>query len=85
MKRAILTTALVLAAGTSCYAGPAEIAAALPNEEAECRYLLRLCEKDPSSAADAANVIRAKHEEMPECFRECRYEGVLALNLEHFK
>lgn len=49
------------------HAAPTSVAAALPNEKAECRYLLDLCQRLSGSMAslneviEVAHVIRAKH------------------------
>lgn len=86
--------ALLVAFSSPAHAGPAEIAAALPNERADCRYLLSLCARTERSGdladlikvTEAAQVIRAKHEKMPACFRECTTrEGRPQLNLERFQ
>jgi hypothetical protein len=94
--RKLLVTLLLLCAAPA-WAGPGEIAAALPNEKSECRYLLDLCrravEADPLDALQgmievtkAAQVIRAKHEKMPGCFRKCvGKDGRTMLNLDRFK
>lgn len=95
----VIVTGLLLAASwTLAHAGPAEVAAALPNKQSECRYLLGICKRAASSAdpvkaivamteaGQAAQVIRAKHEEMPRCFRQCvDADGKVLLNLERFK
>lgn len=97
MRLAALAILLLLAAPRPVKAGPAEVAAALPNEQAECRYLLSICARvDKASgtggleamidAGKAAQVIRAKHDQMPACFRKCTGDdGKPILNLERFR
>lgn len=90
------TILLLLMLSPVAHAGPAEVAASLPDEKSECRYLLDLCRRadeadglaavDPmKDAAKAAQVIRAKHDAMPACFRECTRDGNPMLNLERFR
>lgn len=84
--RPFVILAALLSLATPVLAGDAgTIAAALPDEASECRYLLQL-DRDFDAAmaehavdryerlgrdrADAARVIRAKHPTMPACFRE---------------
>ena len=85
------TILLLLILSSVAHAGPAEVAASLPDEKSECRYLLGLCRQADAAegqkalllmtdAAKAAQVIRAKHDAMPACFRDCK-----VLNLERFR
>lgn len=89
---------LFLTAGTVAHAGSADVAASLPNEAAECRYLLDICRRaadatDPTKslslmaeAGEVARTVRAKHEAMPSCFRKCqRADGRPLLALERFE
>ena len=86
MKTLVILCGLLFA--SSAYAGGAGmVAAALPTEEAECRYLLQLdseanealsagrlgqLERLADDRVEAARVIRAKHAAMPECFHQLK-------------
>lgn len=88
---------LALLLSSVAHAGPAEVAASLSGEQAECRYLLDICRQAAKAegtkalslmadAGAAAQVIRAKHDAMPSCFRKCtRADGKPMLNLERFR
>lgn len=93
----VMAVWMLLARCAPADAGPAEVAAALPDEASECRYLLDLCKRaDAESSAlaqaakmievgKAAQVIRAKHERMPACFRDCTRNGGPMLDLSRFE
>jgi hypothetical protein len=70
---------------------PTSVAAARPNEKAECRYLLDLCQRLSGSMAsldevvEVAHVIRAKHDKVPACLADCKMDGVKVFDLNKFK
>lgn len=77
MRKFILAAALVFSTAATAHADPETVAATLPNEAAECRYLVDLCSRANSvalaaQAARVAKVIRFKHEKAPACLADCR-------------
>jgi hypothetical protein len=87
VMRLVLMILLLLVPILSQAADGGAIAAALKDEAAECRYFLDLCDRITAALNrgdlgqvdrlateryDAGHVIRAKHDKMPECFRQCR-------------
>jgi hypothetical protein len=77
MKKIILAVALAISLASKAHADPETVAAVLPNEEAECKFLVDLCSRANSvalaaQAARVAKVIRFKHEKAPACLADCR-------------
>ena len=77
MRQIILAAAMVLFTAATAQADPETVAATLPNEEAECRYLVDLCSRANSvalaaQAARVAKIIRFKHEKAPACLADSR-------------
>lgn len=86
MMRFLILLGTLLALARPVYAGSAAtVAAALPDEASECRYLLGLLHDREAAHArgaigrseelttdlhDAAKVVRAKHAQAPSCFED---------------